>query len=96
MNHGGAIYKRKSILQLGGYDPELRYCCDLDLWLRAFESGLTIINIPDVLVHYRRHSDAQLTRHPDSQKTADKLRLGFIRRAISKNSIRTWTPEPDL
>jgi glycosyltransferase involved in cell wall biosynthesis len=89
VNHGGAIYKRKSILQLGGYDPELRYCYDLELWLRAFESGLTIINIPDVLVRYRKYSDAQLTRHPDLQKTADKLLVGFINKTISKNSVRT-------
>lgn len=38
--HPTVVLKRKAILQIGNYDPSLRFCEDLDLWLRAVSAGL--------------------------------------------------------
>ena len=38
--HPTVVFRREAILRIGNYNPSLRFCEDLDLWLRAIRSGL--------------------------------------------------------
>src|SRR5271157_872795 len=52
--HSAVIYRRKAVLDLGGYRPECREAEDLDLFLRLAEVG-QIVNLPEPLLKYREH-----------------------------------------
>ena len=52
--HPAVIYRRKAVLDLGGYRPECREAEDLDLFLRLAEVG-QIVNLPEPLLKYREH-----------------------------------------
>jgi glycosyltransferase involved in cell wall biosynthesis len=54
-NHGTVIYKRRSIVDLGGYDEKILRGQDIDLWKRSFAAGLKMHNIQDELYYYRRY-----------------------------------------
>lgn len=53
---GTALFRRRALSRLGGYDPGLRFGEDLDLLLRAHEAGLTIEIIDEVTYYYRIHA----------------------------------------
>ena len=50
--HPTVVLKKKSILEIGNYNPSLRYCEDLDLWLRAISAGLKFKLIPVATIRY--------------------------------------------
>ena len=52
--HPAVIYRRKAVLDLGGYRPKCREAEDLDLFLRLAEVG-QIVNLPEPLLKYREH-----------------------------------------
>lgn len=53
--HPASMIRRSVLLAVGGYDPNFRIVNDYDLWFRI--SGQTgLANLPDVVLHYRRHS----------------------------------------
>jgi len=52
--HPAVIYRRKAVLDLGGYRPKCREAEDLDLFLRLAEIG-QIVNLPEPLLRYREH-----------------------------------------
>jgi len=60
MNHPSVMYRKKAVLQAGGYTPMLWFE-DYWLWIRMLQSGATFYNIPMPLVHMRA-GDAQLSR----------------------------------
>ncbi len=51
--HSSIIFSREKILSLGGYNPELRYRQDYELWFRAAQAGLIFDNIQEPLLSYR-------------------------------------------
>ena len=52
-NHPSVMYKRTSILQLGGYDTSAIRTEDYDLWLRALAVNLECSNLSETLLYYR-------------------------------------------
>ncbi len=49
-----SVFLRKSVLnKYGNYDPEFKYCEDLELWLRLLSHGVKFGYIPEVLLKYR-------------------------------------------
>ena len=52
--HPAVIYRRKAVLDLGGYRPDYPEAEDLDLFLRLAEVG-QIVNLPEPLLKYRNH-----------------------------------------
>jgi glycosyltransferase involved in cell wall biosynthesis len=54
INHPTVMLRRHEVMNLGGY-PEYRVAQDLGLWLKVFQAGLKIHNLPTVEVHYRLH-----------------------------------------
>ena len=51
--HPVVMMKRDLILSLGGYRKQFQYGEDYDLWLRAYEKGFKLDNLPTILLKYR-------------------------------------------
>lgn len=51
-NHPTIIYKKSSVLSVGGYH-NLRRTEDYDLWLRMLQEGTRCLNLEDVVLYYR-------------------------------------------
>ncbi len=51
--HPAVMFRRDSILELGGYSPKAMRCEDYELWLRCAAAGLRFSNIPKPLIEYR-------------------------------------------
>ena len=63
--HPAVIYRRKAVLDLGGYPPNYPDAEDLDLFLRLAEVG-QIVNLPEPLLKYRNHpAKAGISRSND-------------------------------
>jgi glycosyltransferase involved in cell wall biosynthesis len=54
LNHPTVMLRRQEVMNLGGY-PRYRVAQDLGLWLKVFEAGLKIHNLPTVELLYRLH-----------------------------------------
>jgi len=65
LNHPAVMFRKSSILALGGYPERYPWAQDLDCWLRAHRAGLAIHNLPEVLVRYRRHP-GQISSRPEA------------------------------
>lgn len=48
------MIRRQAFLEIGGFDPAMRYCEDWDLWLRLSSAGHTFFALDEELVYYRR------------------------------------------
>lgn len=55
--HGAGVLFRSSIVrEVGGYNPHLRNCEDLDLFLRLEKNGVEGLRIPQTFYRYHIHS----------------------------------------
>jgi len=61
---GAALVRRSSFRRAGLFDETLRYCDDVDWFLRAKEAGLSLRIHGDLVQVYRRH-DRNLTNRRD-------------------------------
>ena len=58
INHPSVMFKKSKIISIGGYKefpdhiPE-----DFVLWVKALKNGMTIHNLPEILIHYRNRQD---------------------------------------
>ena len=52
--HPSVILRKSDFISLNGYDSNLSYCEDLDLWLRYRRVGAKIRNMDQALIRYRR------------------------------------------
>ena len=50
--HGGSMYRKTTVLEVGGYDERYTRCFDLDLFSRMAIAG-PILALPEVLYQYR-------------------------------------------
>tara|TARA_Y100001970_G_C14236513_1_gene862153 strand:- start:2343 stop:3545 length:1203 start_codon:yes stop_codon:yes gene_type:complete len=57
--HPSVMFRRDAVLAVNGYDEDLPYCEDQDLWRRLALAGYESIVIPEVLTRYRIHDDQQ-------------------------------------
>jgi hypothetical protein len=69
--HPTVVLRRDLIERLGGYDEELRFAQDYDLWTRAVAAGSAVAVLPDVLCNYLV-SEAQISakNRPAQTETA--------------------------
>jgi glycosyltransferase involved in cell wall biosynthesis len=65
--HSQVMFRRKNILDLGGYSEEYAFSQDHNLWLRINEVG-RISSIPDVLIKKREHEDSITSRFKEIQE----------------------------
>jgi glycosyltransferase involved in cell wall biosynthesis len=84
MVHPATIFRRDTLLAIGGYRVEFEPAEDLDVFLRLAERG-RLANVPDVLVHYRQHM-----RSVGHQRQAQQL--DGIRAAVTEAHIRRGLP----
>jgi hypothetical protein len=50
------MFRKHDVLNVGGYNAKLKFCEDLDLWLRFIGKGYNIQNIQEPLIYYRKAS----------------------------------------
>lgn len=56
--HSQVVFRRRPVVELGGYSEHYRYAQDYELWLRLAGAGKFLI-LPDILLHYRYiHSES--------------------------------------
>lgn len=79
LNHPTVMFRKAALERIGGYPERHRFAEDLDCWLHAFRAGLTIHNLPDVLVRYRRHA-AQIGSHAETIKA----RVAIVRKLMAE------------
>lgn len=51
--HPTVMFRKKDFEVVGGYNEDLKYCEDLDLWLRYMRIGFKLENVNKVLMRYR-------------------------------------------
>jgi glycosyltransferase involved in cell wall biosynthesis len=62
-NHMTVFFKKSAVLSVGGYNENVTYFEDYDLWIRLVQAGYKAGNIPDVLVNVRTGNDMIGRRH---------------------------------
>ncbi|MEE4348763.1 MAG: glycosyltransferase [Pacificimonas sp.] len=78
--HPGAMFRRKAVREIGGYDETLWTAQDSDLWLRLRETT-RLANIAEPLVDYRVHDGGIVARRG---KKGDRLSHKVKQRALSE------------
>jgi glycosyltransferase involved in cell wall biosynthesis len=78
------IAPREALILAGGFNPQLRYGEDWDLWLRMLHAGYPARLVPEALAVYRyKRPGATTTRH-DLSMARDRLSvLSHYRSAVS-------------
>lgn len=90
ISNSGVLLNKEKALKVGGYDTNLVYSQDWDLWLRLCnEGGLGYIDEP--LVRIRRHSNntsKEINNFlSDEKKILKKYNIEFIERAIEQRNL---------
>ena len=65
--HGSVMFRRGSALAAGGYDPNIRFSQDADLWFRLTRFGRCVI-LPEVLYCVNYHPGQISAKHKDEQR----------------------------
>lgn len=75
--HPVVMYRKDVILSVGGYNESMPPAEDYDLWSRLLlERTVQFANIPEVLLRYRSHSDANRDAYHEKQNAvADSVRI---------------------
>lgn len=85
-----AIVRRSVYEKLGGFSPELIYALDWEMWVRI-AAHYDVWYEPEVLAHYRRHSDAESAR----LEAAGAINADLMRAIdIFSNHARSHEPRP--
>ena len=56
------MFRRDIFNKLGGYDSKWKLVPDFNLWVRAIKEGYRLSNLPEILVHYRKHPNSVTTK----------------------------------
>lgn len=56
--HSSAVYRKESVLAVGGYRSAFMTAHDYDLWLRLAEGGAIFGGVREPLVHHRVHAES--------------------------------------
>jgi glycosyltransferase involved in cell wall biosynthesis len=89
--HPAAMFKRDSILRIGGYDSDVRYAQDYDLWSRCDRQGLRFAYVKEPLMEYRLHgggiSKRRLVEQERYARATSHRALREYRRAASEQEL---------
>ena len=77
---GSGLYRRRAFERIGGFDESIRFCEDVDWFLRARENGLAMRILRTTTLLYRLH-DQNMTRDRDSP---DRLLTHVLKRSIDR------------
>ena len=63
--HSTICFRKEAVLTtLGGYDEDIEYAQDYDLYVRLVQNGFTLRNLPQVVLQFRTHAEA-ISQRPD-------------------------------
>jgi glycosyltransferase involved in cell wall biosynthesis len=86
--HASSVWRRASFERVGlRFLQEMVPAEDYDMWTRAMAAGLKLVNIPEVMYHYRIHPSQATTQ---TDKTAKKDR------EVKANYLRMLYPTEDM
>lgn len=90
--HTSAMFRKSAILAVGGYDEQLPFAVDLDLYLKLAEIG-RLANLGETLVQQRRH--VQSTTAINNQRRGVQIKRQVLegvyrRRGLPVESISLW------
>jgi glycosyltransferase involved in cell wall biosynthesis len=96
--HSAALYRRRQVLAIGGYDASVSVAQDYDLWLRLMDVA-RLANLPDVVLRVR-YSATSVSGSRQAEQTEHVIRLCAAARARRGLSgpppvPRAWRPLPD-
>ena len=88
---GCLLARRGAFERVGGFDPALRMSEDTDWFIRAREAELGLTQVPETVLHYRRHT-ASLT----SGKTSQDLPLAeVLKRSLDRRRQKSEEQPPE-
>lgn len=86
-----SIMMRTSLAKKLKYDPASEKAEDYDLWVRAALHGSKMINIPEVLLQYRRHtSQVSIMSSHKQQLMSEMARKKYWETKLTSSSSATW------
>jgi glycosyltransferase involved in cell wall biosynthesis len=86
--HASSMWRREAFERVGlRFLQEMVPAEDYDMWTRAMAAGLRLVNIPEVMYHYRIHPSQATTQ---TDKTAKKDR------EVKANYLRMLYPTEDI
>jgi len=69
------IVRREVLVRVGGFDQDLRYAEDLDLWLRIAHGGFKILPCSQPLVRYRKRAGSLTAECSPDQEIRRRIKL---------------------
>jgi len=93
--HSCVVFKTELIRSLGGYDEQVRYGQDYELWLRALNST-KFHNIPRHLCHRSITAGISIEKQRDQMRQAFQTQLKYIRQYRLSLINYFYTLEPLL
>jgi glycosyltransferase involved in cell wall biosynthesis len=76
--HPGVIFRKKDIMDIGGYRSQFWPAEDIDLWNRLLENGKNIVVMQEFLMRYRIHGDSIIT----SKFKQSRLKFEWVRECM--------------
>ncbi|WP_310556094.1 glycosyltransferase [Flavobacterium sp.] len=71
-----AVFKTELFRSIGGFDTNLSFTEDWDLWIQIIKTNKIVFKIPEILFYYRkRHSKDSLSDNMNVNSISDKSRL---------------------
>jgi glycosyltransferase involved in cell wall biosynthesis len=64
------LYRTEAVSKAGPFRADLRFALDWEYWFRLLRHGYGIVDVPELLMHYRRHAAAAT-----AAATADRSRF---------------------
>ncbi len=77
--HPSVMFKRRIVDRGYRYDESLKKAEDIDLWIRLYNDGYKIENMPDILVSYRAESNFI------QKRVTDKAQENYVLKIRRKN-----------
>lgn len=73
--HGSAMFRKKQILDLGGYSSEFKISQDFDLWLRLLNNNVQLGAVDSVLYNWRLNPNSISLMKSDEQRKSGMISL---------------------
>lgn len=80
-----AFFRRELFEKVGGFDANLKYCMDWELWIRFMQAGAKFVRINDYLWAQRQWSGSKTQRQLTKAEWDEQQ--GEIRRMLAKNGL---------
>jgi len=87
-SHGTVMYRRETVLELGGYRNEYFPCEDVDLFVRMLDIGKPLLNLSTSLIKVRVH--------PASVSSNSAIRQFYTNKLIFRNLAARRRGQPDV